>query len=237
MIDRTVVRKWVLDANDGIISTTGIMQGFAGAGADSNVVLFAAMAIMVTGGLSLGGALYAEAAQDREAELEIIAQERRKLALSPDEQHAELRQHYEGHGLDAELAERVAAALMSKSALAAQLETEHGMIEDPTPAVGPWGIAIRGFLGFVSGALPTTVAVLLLPDQLRLPISMIVVVLSLSATGLVSAYAGAGKPMRAVFRSVAIGAFVGLLSFAAGNVFELIGDYAPQLEIDDHDGG
>lgn len=57
----------MLDANDGIISTTGTIQGFAGAGADDQTVLFAAMTLMITGGLSLGGAAFAEAAQDRAA--------------------------------------------------------------------------------------------------------------------------------------------------------------------------
>lgn len=232
MIDEAVIRKWVLNANDGIISTTGIMQGFAGAGAQENMVLFAALAVMVTGGLSLGGAAFAEAAQDRAAELEIIAEERRQLARSPQEQHDELRDHYERHGLDAELAERVATVLMRKDALAAQLETEHGILHGPPPATRPWIIAIRGVLGFISGAFPITLAVVFVPDPWRLPVTFAVVALSLTATGLVAARAGTGHPMRTVLRAITIGLFIGVLSYLAGNVFDILDQFLPQIEID-----
>lgn len=227
-----MVRKWVLNANDGIISTTGIIQGFAGAGAHENIVLFAALAVMITGGLSLGGAEFAEAAQDRAAELEIIAEERRQLALSPQEQHEELRQHYLDHGLDVDLADKVASQLMQRDPLAAQLETEYGMVDGPTPVSEPWIVALRGFFGFISGALPLTLAVVFSPDEWRLGLSFCVVVLSLITTGVMSAHAGTGDPFRAVARSVTIGLFIGVLSYLAGNVVDLLDEFIPQLEID-----
>lgn len=232
MAEKALVRKWVLNANDGIISTTGIIQGFAGAGAHENMVLFAAMALMVTGGLSLGGAEFAEAAQDRAAQLEIIAEERRQLALSPQEQHAELRQHYLDHGLDEDLADKVASQLMQRDPLGAQLETEYGMVDGPAPVSRPWLMALRGVFGFISGALPLTLAVVFSPDEWRMGISFGVVVLSLVATGIMSAQAGSGDTMHAVGRSVAIGLFIGVLSFLAGHVFDVLDQFIPQLEID-----
>lgn len=232
MVDSSVVRKWVLDANDGIISTTGIIQGFAGAGANDETVLFAAMTLMITGGLSLGGAAYAEAAQDRDAELAIIAEERRRLELSPDEERDQLREHYEARGLDPRLAAQVAAQLSRRDALAAQLETEYGMLEGAAPATRPIWIAVRGFLGFISGALPLTAAVVFVPDEWRLAVSLSVVVISLTVTGLVSARAGIGHPMRAVIRSVTVGLFIALLSFLAGNIFEVIDQFIPQIDVD-----
>ncbi len=232
MVDASIVRKWVLDANDGIISTTGIMQGFAGAGANEQTVLFAAVAVMVTGGLSLGGAAYAEAAQDRAAELEVIERERELIKLSPEEQLAELRTHYMERGLEPALAAQVADQLSAKDALAAQLETEFGILEDAPPSTKPFAVAARGVFGFISGALPLTLAVVFVPDDWRFLVSMGVVVLSLMATGLVSARAGVGHPMRAVTRSIVIGLFIGLLSFLAGNVFDVLDQFLPQIEVD-----
>lgn len=231
MVDASIVRKWVLDANDGIISTTGIMQGFAGAGASEETVLFAAVAVMVTGGLSLGGAAYAEAAQDRAAELEVIARERELIALSPEQQTAELREHYIARGLDPALAAQVAEQLSANDPLAAQLETEFGILEDPA-ATRPLAVAARGVFGFISGALPLTLAVVFVPDDWRFVVSMAVVVLSLLATGLVSARAGVGHPARAVTRSIVIGLFIGLLSYLAGNVFDVLDQFLPQIEVD-----
>ncbi len=232
MVDAAVVRKWVLDANDGIISTTGIVQGFAGAGANDETVLFAAVTLMITGGLSLGGAAYAEAAQDRAAEIAIIEEEKRRLAMSPDEERAELRDHYVKRGLDPRLADQVAAQLMTRDALGAQLETEYGILDDATPATRPVWIAVRGFLAFLSGALPLTMAVVFVDDAWRIAVSLAVVIASLTVTGLVSAKAGTGHPMRAVVRSITIGLFIAVLSFLAGNVFEVIDQFIPQIDVD-----
>jgi len=232
VVEASTVRRWLLDANDGIISTTGIIQGFTGAGANDETVLFAAMTLMITGGLSLGGAAYAEAAQDRAAEVATIEEETRRLALSPEEERAELRDHYVQRGLDPDLADQVAGQLMTRDPLGAQLETEYGMLSGPMPATAPWGIAIRSFLGFVTGALPLTLAVIFVPDEWRLVVSLAVVVVSLAVTGLVAARAGTGHPLRAVVRSITIGLFIGVLSFLAGNVFEVIDQFIPQIDVD-----
>jgi VIT1/CCC1 family predicted Fe2+/Mn2+ transporter len=232
VVDSAVVRKWVLDANDGIISTTGIVQGFSGAGANDETVLFAAMTLMITGGLSLAGAAYAEAAQDRAAELEIIEEEKVRLARTPDEERDQLRDHYVERGLDPDLADTVAAQLMLRDPLRAQLETEYGMLDGPPPATRPWVIAFQGFFAFLSGALPLTMAVVFVPDEWRSPVALAVVIVSLTLTGLVSARAGSGHPARAVFRSVTIGLFIAVLAYLAGNVFEVIDQFIPQIDVD-----
>ena len=152
--------------------------------------------------------------------------------LSPEEQHTQLREHYQRHGLDPELAERVATVLMQKDPLAAQLETEHGILDGSNPAVHPWATGVRGLFGFISGALPVSLAVVFVPDEWRLPVAILVVVLSLTATGLVSAHAGTGRPIRTVVRSITIGLFIGFLSYLAGNVFDVLDEFLPQIEIE-----
>lgn len=52
--DRDAFRGLAIDANDGIIATAGLLQGFAGAGAGDQLLLFAATAAMLAGGLSRG---------------------------------------------------------------------------------------------------------------------------------------------------------------------------------------
>ncbi len=231
MSDSPIVRRWVLDANDGIISTTGIIQGFAGAGADDQTVLFAAMTLMITGGLSLGGAAFAEAAQDRAAQLTIVAAERDRLQRSPAEEREQLREHYVRRGVTLEVADEVAGQLMSGDALGAQLETEYGLIDGPDSAIHPWLVALRGFFGFVSGALPLTLAVVFMPEPFKLPLAIVVVIVSLTATGLVSSRAGTGTPLQTVIRSLTIGLFIAVLAYLAGNVFEIIDQFIPQIDV------
>ena len=66
-IDRGGVREHLVDANDGIIASAGIIEGLLGAGASSTILLVASLAAMVGGGLALGGMRYAEAADERDA--------------------------------------------------------------------------------------------------------------------------------------------------------------------------
>ena len=46
-----LVQSWVVDANDGIIATAGLLEGFAGAGADDQLLITAALAATITGAL------------------------------------------------------------------------------------------------------------------------------------------------------------------------------------------
>src|SRR6478735_4259366 len=119
-----------VDANDGIIATAGIVEGFSGAGADLVTLIIAALSAMIAGTIALAGAKYAEAAGDRDAELALMEEERRQLALSPEEEFAELAEHYRRRGLSDELAAEVARALTAGDALGAHLLAEHGLSED-----------------------------------------------------------------------------------------------------------
>jgi VIT1/CCC1 family predicted Fe2+/Mn2+ transporter len=230
--DKEAGRKWMLNANDGIISTAGVVEGFSGAGAQENVILFAAIAVMITGALSLAGATFAEAAQERAAALEIVEEEKRKLRLSPEEQKEELKAHYCQRGLSPDLAERVASELMRKDPLAAQLETEHGILEGPPPTTQPWFAAGHSFLAFIGGALPVMLAVELAPSDWRIAVTFAVSMISLTATGLISAYAGTGHPVRSMVRSLSIGLFIGMLSYVAGSALDVLSNYYPQIEVE-----
>jgi vacuolar iron transporter family protein len=77
--DAAAYRSWTIEANDGIIATAGLLFGFAGAGASNRLLLFTATAATIAGGLSVGGASWAEEAAERDAQLLYEAQERDDL--------------------------------------------------------------------------------------------------------------------------------------------------------------
>ena len=54
--DRESLRSWTQNANDGIIATAGILEGFAGAGASDRTLITAATTATIVGVLSVGGA-------------------------------------------------------------------------------------------------------------------------------------------------------------------------------------
>src|SRR5215469_11534088 len=67
--DRESLRSWTQVANDGIIATAGILEGFAGAGASDHTLITAATTATIVGALSVGGAEWAEAAGERDGQL------------------------------------------------------------------------------------------------------------------------------------------------------------------------
>ena len=137
------MRSLVVDANDGIIATAGIVEGFAGAGATRSTILIAAFSAMVAGGIALAGAKYAEEAAERDAQLALIEEERQQLARAPEEETAELVALYEAKGLSPQLAREVATELTAGDPLAAHIDAEHGLSLVAGTA-GTAGLAVAG---------------------------------------------------------------------------------------------
>ena len=149
-IDRDRARGHVVDANDGIIASAGIVEGLLGAGASSTILLVASLAAMVGGGLALGGMRYAEAADERDAQQATLAAERRRIDLTPAEEETELAELYQARGLSPQLARAVAAELSAGDALAAHAEAEYGISLRDRPAT-LWTVAVLAGLAFALG--------------------------------------------------------------------------------------
>src|SRR5829696_9769267 len=113
------LRAAVLGANDGIVSTAGLVMGVAGATTDRHTILVAGLAGLVAGALSMAAGEYVSVSTQRDTEQALLAKERAELAEEPDEELAELAYMYEQKGLSAELAMRVAGELTERDALAA----------------------------------------------------------------------------------------------------------------------
>src|SRR3954465_12215233 len=103
-IDRSRVREHVVDINDGIIASAGIVEGLLGAGATSTILLVASLAAMIGGGFALAGMRSSGAPDERAAQNAILEAERRRIALTPVEEEAELADLYQARGLSPQLA-------------------------------------------------------------------------------------------------------------------------------------
>ena len=216
-LDKTTVRSLVVDVNDGIIATAGIVEGFIGAGAPEFTITVAAFSAMVAGGISLGGAKYAEAATERDAELTLIEEERLQLTMSPEEERAELAALYELKGLSTDLAQQVAAELTAKDALAAHIEAEHSLTLSETGRA-PVVIAMSAGLAFAVGSGVPLLAVLLAPDAWRAAVTFVAVIACLTATSLIVARSGGTPVARTLARTLVIGATAMLLTLIGGAV-------------------
>jgi VIT1/CCC1 family predicted Fe2+/Mn2+ transporter len=211
-----MLRAAVLGANDGIISTAGLVVGVAGADASRSALLVAGIAGLVAGSLSMAGGEYVSVSTQRDAEQALLDKERRELRDMPEEELAELAALYRAKGLSTEVANRVAVELTAHDALAAHAEVELGI--DPEELVSPTQAAVSSMIAFALGAALPLLAIVLPPEGWRVPVTMLAVTIALVATGGLSAQLGDAPRLPAVVRTVAVGLLTMGLTFAVGTV-------------------
>lgn len=201
------LRAGVLGANDGIVSTGGLVVGVAGASGSTSAVLIAGVAGLFAGATSMASGEYVSVSSQRDTQRAMLRQERRELRDMPGEELRELTELYRAKGLDERLAREVAFQLSEGDALAAHAEVELGI--DPKELTNPWQAAFASFLSFTVGAVLPLLAMGLSPPVLRVPITVAFMVLALALTGAISAGFGRAPRTRAVLRNV-IGGFVAM---------------------------
>ena len=207
-----------MGANDGIVATAGIVEGFAASAAGGRAALvLAAVASLTAGSLSLAGAMYAEYAAQRDALRSTIEGERRSLAGSPDVELAELEALYMERGLSAETARQVAVQLTAHDALGAHIEVQYGISPDEQ-SLNPLVVAVAAGLAFAAGAMVPVLAALLAPAAWRLPVIFGAAILALCVTSTVLARFGRASVVRTFLRALIIGISTMLIGLGVGRL-------------------
>jgi VIT1/CCC1 family predicted Fe2+/Mn2+ transporter len=208
------LRAGVLGANDGIVSTAGIVIGVAAATTDRGAIATAGIAGLAAGAMSMAAGEYVSVSTQRDTEQALLSKERQELHEMPEEELEELTQIYEGKGLSRALAAQVAHQLTEHDALGAHAEAELGI--DPHDLTNPWHAAWASMIAFTLGALLPLAAVLLVPVTSRIPVTAAAVVVALVVTGWTSAALGDAPRPRAVARNVIGGVAAMIVTYAIG---------------------
>jgi vacuolar iron transporter family protein len=210
------LRAGVLGANDGIVSTAGVIVGVAGATAERGAILVAGIAALVAGALSMGVGEYVSVSTQRDTEAALLDRERRELAEEPEMELAELAGFYREKGLDPDLAHEVAVQLTAHDALAAHAEVELQL--DPESLTSPWHAALASMGAFTVGALLPLLAALFSSPAWHVPVIVLSVVLALALTGWLSARLGGMTPGRQIGRNVGGGLLAMIVTYAIGTL-------------------
>lgn len=211
------LRAGVLGANDGIVSTAGLVVGVAGATSARGTIFTAGLAGLVAGAVSMALGEYVSVSSQRDSESALLEREWKELQEIPEQELAELAGIYEAKGLTAETAKQVAAELTAHDALTAHAEAELRI--DPNQLANPFHAAGASAFSFLVGALLPLVAILLPPPGLRVIVTVVAVLAALAITGVASANIGGSNPRRAVARVVIGGAGGLALTYAIGALF------------------
>src|SRR5215471_3442308 len=144
-------RPHVPEASDGILTSAGICEGFAGAGVGTKVLIFAGFAGLLAGTLAAGAVEYSKTGAERDQQVAQLTSERVQLAAAPDVELDELTDVYVSRGLSRRLARQVAIELTAHDALAAHAEAEHGIT--PASLASPVRDALAVGAAFMAGAV------------------------------------------------------------------------------------
>lgn len=215
------LRAAVLGANDGVVSTAGLVVGVAGATDDRGALLTAGLAGLLAGSMSMAAGEYVSVSTQRDSEKAALATEKQELQEAPEAELVELTGLLQGKGLSEEVAREAAVQLTERDALRAHAEVELGI--DPDDLTNPWHAAGASFLAFTVGALLPLLAMVLPPSSLRLPVTVASVLVALALTGWWSARLGDAAPGPAVLRNMCGGAVAMGVTYGAGALLGAVG--------------
>jgi len=192
------LRAGVLGAGDGIVSTASLLIGVAASNAGRSELIVAGFAGLVAGAMSMASGEYNSVSSQRDTERADIAKETRELSTVPERELDELTEIYVRRGLGPELAREVAVQLTEADPLGAHLRDELGI--HVQGRVRPFQAAWVSAGSFAVAAMIPLLAVILATSQVRIPVLVVVSLVSLAALGIVGARLGGAPPGRAALR-------------------------------------
>jgi VIT1/CCC1 family predicted Fe2+/Mn2+ transporter len=210
------LRAAVLGAQDGIVTTAGVLVGLAAADVSRSVIITSGISLLVAGALSMAGGEYISVSSQRDAEIADIDREQRELATAPEHELEELTQIYQERGLSRGLAQEVAHALMQHDPLGSHMRDELGL--DERNIARPVQAALSSASAFALGSALAIAAAAAAPSSARVAVLAVCTLLLLAAVGWAAARVGGAAPLRSVLRIVLLGVLVLLITGVIGSV-------------------
>ena len=212
------LRAAVLGANDGVVSGAGLMIGVAAVNPGNiGAIMLAGVAGLLAGAAAMAMGEYVSVSSQRDTEEALIEKERHDLKHTPEEEFEELVGVYQGQGLSEATARAVVQELTEHNPLAAHLRAEYGVHEDELTT--PWHAAIASAISFTAGFFLPLASMFFAPAGLRIPVTVLVGLVGLFATGWVSAVISGSRIARPIARNVIGGAIAMALTWGIGHLF------------------
>ena len=211
------LRAAVLGANDGIVSTASLIIGVAAASSAQEHIIIAGLAGLVAGAMSMAAGEYVSVSSQADTEKADLRLEQQAIDKNYDLEQEELASIYETRGLDPELANQVAHALMQHDALGAHARDEIGISEVQTarPLQAAWSSAAAFTIG---AALPLVVAATN-PGSRQIPVVAAASLVFLALLGAVAARAGGAPVAKGAVRVTFWGLLAMTLTAMVGRLF------------------
>ena len=211
------LRAAVLGANDGILSTTSLVIGFAAASDSRSPVVLAAVAGIVAGALSMAAGEYVSVSSQSDIERSDLEREKNELKEMPEAELAELTEIYIQRGLAPELAKEVALQLTAHNALETHARDELGISE--ITQAKPFQAAIASACAFIAGGVLPLLVAIFAPVKYMVIFQYSFAILFLAISGTLAAAAGGSGVVKAILRICIWGTVAMCVSAMVGYIF------------------
>jgi VIT1/CCC1 family predicted Fe2+/Mn2+ transporter len=211
------LRAAVFGVNDGLVSNTSLVMGFAGSGAAGTTILFAGLAGLLAGAFSMAAGEYISMRSQREAYEREIALEAEELRDDPEAEAEELALIYRAKGLDADEAERVATTIMKDHDTALETMAREELGLDPEELGSPWSAALSSLIAFALGAVVVVLPYLFITGTAALVTAVALAAIALFTVGFALGLLNGRAPLRTGARQLLVGGGAALVVYVIGH--------------------
>jgi VIT1/CCC1 family predicted Fe2+/Mn2+ transporter len=213
------LRASIFGINDGIISNTLLILGFAGASMQNHELLLAGTAGLLAGAFSMAAGEYISVRSQKELLESQIAMERDELQKYPSEEAAELAMIYTAKGMEPHDAEKLAQRLIQNPELALETLAKEEIGIDPRSLGSATQASLFSFIFFSIGAFIPLLPLLVSKFPFSLFLSLLLSSLGLFLTGAFTAFLTGRNLWYGAFRMLFIGILAGFSIYGVGWVF------------------
>lgn len=211
------LRAGVLGANDGIVSTAGLVVGVAAAGSSSSAILTAGVAAIAAGAVSMALGEYVSVSAQRDTEDILVREHREAHKRDRRLEEKDIMTSLLELGMSEDTARKASEEMSSEERLAGHLRLELGLDEEDLTS--PWMAAAASAGSFIVGAVLPLIAAILAPAGVKIAVIIAATLIALAITGTISARLSEAHRGRSVARLVIGGALALAVTFIIGWLF------------------
>ena len=214
------LRAAVFGINDGLLSNTSLIMGFAGASQSRSIILLAGVAGLLAGAFSMGAGEYVSMRVQREMLERLLHLEAHELESDPEGERQELTEIYvEKKRLPRELAEQLSAEIMKDPKIALDTHARDELGVDPDEGLGsPVGAAVSSFAMFALGALIPLIPFFFGSGAAAVVVAAVLAGVSIAGVGALTARLTGKAVAYSAARMLAIGSAAALITYAIGSL-------------------
>jgi VIT1/CCC1 family predicted Fe2+/Mn2+ transporter len=211
------LRAAIFGINDGLLTNTSLIMGFAGASQSRSVIILAGISGLLAGAFSMGTGEYVSMRVQREVLERLIHLEAHELGNDPELEREELSEIYVRKGLPPELASQVATELMRDPKIALDTHAREELGIDPDEGLGsPWGAASSSFVMFAFGALLPLIPFFFTEGTAAVVMAGVIAAVALLTVGALTSLLTGRSAVFSAVRQLLIGMTAALVTYGIG---------------------